>query len=243
MRPGRGLDQRRQGRSIDQAPIGRTPRSNPATYTGVFAAPRPLRGAARGARARGYKAGRFSFNVKGGRCEACQGDGVLRVEMHFLPGRLRHVRVVQRPPLQPRDARGEVPRQVHRRRARGDGRAGGDALRAPAAHPPTASTRCRTSASGTSRSASRRRTLSGGEAQRVKLARELSRRDDRAARSTCSTSRRPGLHFADVEEAARRAAPISRRGQHGGRHRAQPRRRHDRRLGHRPRPRWRRRRR
>ncbi len=80
-----GLDHFDKIISIDQSPIGRTPRSNPATYTGLFTHIRDLFSNTQESRARGYKPGRFSFNVKGGRCEACQGDGLIRVEMHFLP--------------------------------------------------------------------------------------------------------------------------------------------------------------
>ena len=79
-----GLDQLDKVINIDQSPIGRTPRSNPATYTGVFDQIRDLFAATADAKARGYKKGRFSFNVKGGRCEACSGDGIIKIEMHFL---------------------------------------------------------------------------------------------------------------------------------------------------------------
>ena len=80
-----GIDQLDKVINIDQSPIGRTPRSNPATYTGVFDQIRDLFAATADAKAKGYKKGRFSFNVKGGRCEACNGDGIIKIEMHFLP--------------------------------------------------------------------------------------------------------------------------------------------------------------
>lgn len=80
-----GLEQLDKVINIDQSPIGRTPRSNPATYTGVFDMIRDLFAGTKEAKAKGYKKGRFSFNISGGRCEACKGDGIIKIEMHFLP--------------------------------------------------------------------------------------------------------------------------------------------------------------
>ncbi len=192
-----GIDQIDKIISIDQSPIGRTPRSNPATYTGIFDHVRDLFSKTKEARARGYKPGRFSFNVKGGRCEVCRGDGQIKIEMHFLPDVY-------------------VPcEQCHGRRynretleVRFKGKSIADVLDMPVAEAleffdpiPKLKRRLQTLHDvglDYIRLGQPATTLSGGEAQRVKLATELSKV---ATGSTLYILDEPttGLHFADVE--------------------------------------------
>ena len=183
---------------IDQSPIGRTPRSNPATYTGIFTPIRDLFAGTPEARARGYTPGRFSFNVKGGRCETCQGDGVIKVEMHFLPDiyvpcDLCQGRRYNRETLEVR-YKGRNIAQVLEMTVE-DARSFFDAI------PPLARKLQTLMDVGLSyiRLGQSATTLSGGEAQRVKLARELSKRD---TGNTLYILDEPttGLHFHDIEQ-------------------------------------------
>jgi excinuclease ABC subunit A len=183
---------------IDQSPIGRTPRSNPATYTGLFAPIREIFSAVPEARARGYEAGRFSFNVKGGRCEACQGDGVIKVEMHFLadvyvPCDVCKGKRYNRETLEIR-FKGKNIQEILDMTVE-------DALPFFSAVP-TVQPKLQTLLDvGLSyvRLGQSATTLSGGEAQRVKLAKELSKR---ATGRTLYILDEPttGLHFADIAQ-------------------------------------------
>ena len=183
---------------IDQSPIGRTPRSNPATYTGLFSFIRELFAMVPEARARGYKPGRFSFNVKGGRCEACQGDGVMAIEMHFLPN--VYVTCEQ--------CKGRrYNRETLEVKYRGKSIAEVLELTVDQALPvlenfPPLAARLRTLQSvglGYITLGQSATTLSGGEAQRVKLSRELSKR---GTGRTLYILDEPttGLHFEDVRK-------------------------------------------
>jgi excinuclease ABC subunit A len=193
----RGLEQLDKIIQVDQSPIGRTPRSNPATYTGLFDVIRDLFAKTQEARARGYKPGRFSFNVKGGRCEVCRGDGQIKIEMHFLPD-------VYVPCEQCHGARyNRETLQVHFK-----GKTIADVLDMTCEealeffqHIPKIKRRLQTLNEvglGYLRLGQPATTLSGGEAQRVKLATELSKV---ATGRTLYILDEPttGLHFADVE--------------------------------------------
>ncbi len=183
---------------IDQSPIGRTPRSNPATYTGIFTPMRELFSATQEARSRGYKPGRFSFNVKGGRCEACQGDGVIKVEMHFLPdvyvpcdtckGK-RYNRETLEIHYKGKNIRQCLEMTIE------DAREFFDPV-------PSIARKLQTLVDvglGYIRLGQAATTLSGGEAQRVKLAKELSKRDTGATLYILDEPT-TGLHFADIEQ-------------------------------------------
>jgi excinuclease ABC subunit A len=183
---------------IDQSPIGRTPRSNPATYAGIFTPIREIFSGTQEARSRGYKPGRFSFNVKGGRCEACQGDGVIKVEMHFLPDvyvpcDVCHGKRYNRETLEIRFKDKNIHEVLNMTVE--DARAFFDAI-------PAISRKLQTLMDvGLSyiRLGQSATTLSGGEAQRVKLAKELSKRD---TGQTLYILDEPttGLHFHDSKQ-------------------------------------------
>ncbi|MEN8107192.1 MAG: excinuclease ABC subunit UvrA [Pseudomonadota bacterium] len=194
----RGLEHFDKIVDIDQSPIGRTPRSNPATYTGLFTPIRELFAATQEARSRGYKPGRFSFNVKGGRCEACQGDGVLKVEMHFLPDIYVPCDVCKgkRYNRETLDIRykGKTIHEVLEMTVE-------DALPFFSAIPVIARKLQTLVDVGLTyiKLGQNATTLSGGEAQRVKLARELSKRD---TGKTLYILDEPttGLHFHDIAQ-------------------------------------------
>lgn len=193
-----GLSQCASVIDIDQSPIGRTPRSNPATYTGLFTPIRELFANTPESRARGYAPGRFSFNVRGGRCEACQGDGLIKVEMHFLPDMYVACDVClskryNRETLEIQ-YKGKTIHEVLDMTVE-DARQFFDAV-------PVIARKCQTMIDvGLSyiRLGQSATTLSGGEAQRIKLARELSKRD---TGTTLYILDEPttGLHFHDIKQ-------------------------------------------
>jgi excinuclease ABC subunit A len=192
-----GLEQFDKVINVDQSPIGRTPRSNPATYTGLFTPIRELFAQTPQARERGYEPGRFSFNVKGGRCEACEGDGVIKVEMHFLPD----VYVACDVCVGKRYNRETL--DIHYRGKNINEVLGMTVEEAKEFFQPVPSIAMKVNlldevGLGYIRLGQSATTLSGGEAQRVKLALELSKRD---TGNTLYILDEPttGLHFADID--------------------------------------------
>ena len=184
---------------VDQGPIGRTPRSNPATYTGVFDNMRKLFADTTEAKIRGYQPGRFSFNVKGGRCDNCSGDGTDQDRDELPARRLRPVRGLPRRAVQPGDPRGPLQGQDHRRRPRHADRGGGRLLRGGPRDLAAPDDAQRGRAWATSGSGQPAPTLSGGEAQRVKLSTELQKR---STGRTIYVLDEPttGLHFEDIRK-------------------------------------------
>ena len=215
-----GVDQLDKIIAIDQLPIGRTPRSNPATYTGVFDLIRDLFAATPDAKAKGYSKGRFSFNVKGGRCEACSGDGIIKIEMHFLPdvyvpcevcGGKRYNRETLEVKYKGKSIYDVLNMTVE------------EALKFFENVPSISRKIATLNDVGLSyiRLGQPSTELSGGEAQRIKLATELSRRGT-GKDHLCPGRAHHGTSFCGCPQAGGDPAPSVRGRKHGGGHRAQP---------------------
>ncbi len=184
---------------VDQKPIGRTPRSNLATYTGLFDHVRKLFAATKAARARRYDAGRFSFNVAKGRCETCEGEGFVMVELLFLPSVYAPCPTCHGARYNAKTLEIKYRGQEHRRRAGDDGRRGLGVLRRRAAGAAARSSVLREVGLGYLRLGQPATELSGGEAQRIKLATEL-QRAQRGDTLYVLDEPTTGLHPADVEK-------------------------------------------
>ena len=236
-----GLDHVDKLVRVDQSPIGRTPRSNPATYTGVFDKIRTLFAATTEAKVRGYQPGRFSFNVKGGRCEACSGDGTIKIEMNFLPDVYVPCEVCHGRALQPGNPRGALQGQDHLRGAGHVDRGRRGVLRADHVDPPVPAD------AGRRRAGLRAARAAGADAVRWRgAARQAGRRVAEALDGPHRVHPRRADHRPALRghpQTAQGHQRPCRQRQYGDRHRAQPRRDQDLGLDHRHGSRGRRRRR